>query len=308
MVRSRRFPIIEPGFGVYEIVSNACQSWKLRKAPFMPIHATAVVDPVSEIADTASIGPYAVIEGRVHVGAGTRIGPHVHLLGDTHIGRDCVVHSGAVIGDLPQDRTYRGGVSYCRIGDGTLIREHVTIHRGSAAESATTVGTRCLIMAGAHVGHNCTVGDEVVLVNGALLGGHSEIGFKALISGNVCIHQFVRVGELAIVGAGSKIVQDVVPYFMMDGPGHCVGINRVGMRRAGLQSSEIEDAKQAYQILCRRPGSLLTALEILRPVLRCGVGSRIMEFLSGPTRRGFHLLPSHRFGRNSDPTKLNCDD
>ena len=274
----------------------------------MPIHATAVVDPISEIADTAIIGPYTVIEGRVRVGSGTQVGPHVHLLGDTDIGRDCVIHAGAVIGDLPQDRSYRGGISFCRIGDGTLIREHVTIHRGSASESATTVGSRCLIMAGAHIGHNCVVADEVVLVNGALLGGYVEVGCKALISGNVGIHQFVRVGELAIIGSASKIVQDMLPYFMIDGPGYCVGINRVGMRRAGLQSSDIEEAKQAFQILCRRPGSLATALEALRLTIRNEVGSRILEFLTGPSRRGFHLHPSHRFSRKSDRPNLISDD
>ncbi len=256
----------------------------------MPIHSSAIIDSDAVIDSTATIGPYCVVEGPARIGARTKIGPFVHILGHSDIGCDCQIHAGAVVGDLPQDQKYRDDISYCRIGDGTVLREHVTVHRGSTAESITSIGQRCFVMAGAHVGHDCQVGDDVILVNGALLGGYVEVGRKAVISGNVGVHQFVRIGELAMIGGLTMVTQDVPPYFMLDNRGLCVGINRIGLRRAGLNPAECEEAKAAYRVLCRMPGGLSQAIATLAAMVREITGRTILEFVSAESKRGIHLL------------------
>ncbi len=256
----------------------------------MTIHPSAVIDSQALIDSTATIGPYCVIGESARIGARSMLGPFVQILGHTDIGDDCQIHAGTVVGDVPQDRTFSGDISYCRIGDGTILREHVTVHRGTAPESATVVGQRCLVMAGAHIGHNCQVHDEVVLINGALLGGYVEVGSKAMVSGNVGVHQFVRIGELAMIGGLTMVTQDVPPYFMLDNRGLCVGINRIGLRRAGLSREECEEAKAAYRVLCRMPGGLSQAIQKLEATVRTCTGRAILEFVSAPSKRGIHLL------------------
>lgn len=256
----------------------------------MAVHSSAIIDSDAHIDSTATIGPYCVIDGPVRIGPRTNVGPFVHILGHTEIGSDCQIHAGTVVGDLPQDRTFSGGISYCRIGDGTILREHVTVHRGSALESETLVGQRCFVMAGAHIGHNCQVHDEAVLVNSALLAGYVEVGRGAVLSGNVGVHQFVRIGELAMIGGLTMVTQDVPPYFMLDNRGLCVGINRVGLRRAGLSREECEEAKAAYRVLCRMPGGLSQAIGKLETMVRESTGRAILTFVSAPSRRGIHLL------------------
>lgn len=252
----------------------------------MPIHSTAVVDVEAQISETAEIGPYCVISGPVRIGPETRLGPYVQITGHTWIGAACRIHAGAVIGDVPQDRSYQGCISYCRIGNGTIIREHVTIHRGTGADSCTSVGDQCLLMAGSHVAHNCRVADNVVLVNGALLGGYVEVGRGAVIAGNAGIHQFVRIGELAMVGALAMIRQDVPPTFMVDERGLVVGVNRVGVMRAGLSADDRHDASSAYRLLCREPIALGSAIESLRSTMRSRIGHSILAFVSSESKRG----------------------
>ena len=256
----------------------------------MAIHPTAIIDPDARIDSTAIIGPYCVIEGPAQIGPRTMVGPFVQILGHTEIGCDCQIHASAIVGDVPQDRSFTGDISYCRIGDGTILREHVTVHRGSTPESVTSVGQRCYVMAGAHIGHNCQVHDEAILVNGALLGGYVEVGRKAVVSGNVGVHQFVRIGELAMIGGLSMVTQDVPPYFMLDNRGLCVGINRIGLRRAGLNHAECEEAKAAYRVLCRMPGGLSQAIATLAAMVHESTGRTILEFVSATSKRGIHLL------------------
>lgn len=259
----------------------------------MAVHSTAVIDPAADIDPTVQIGPYCVIEGPVRIGPRTTLGPFVHLLGDTHIGADCRLHAGVVVGDLPQDKAYQGDPTSVRIGNETTLREHVTVHRGTSPGSVTRIGERCMLMAGSHVGHNCIVHDDVMLVNGAMLGGYVEVGRRAVISGNTAVHQFVRVGEFAMVGGVSKLTQDVVPYFMVDGQGLCVGINRVGMRRAGIGREDMEDVKNAFRILCRTRSSLKIAVERLEAMMQTPTGQIIHQFVAQPSKRGFHLEPLH---------------
>ncbi len=274
----------------------------------MAIHPSAIIDSHALIDSTATIGPYCVIGESARIGSRSTLGPFVQIFGHTDIGDDCQIHAGTVVGDVPQDRTFTGAISYCRIGDGTILREHVTVHRGTAPESATVVGRRCFVMAGAHIGHNCQVHDDVILVNGALLGGYVEVGCKAMVSGNVGVHQFVRIGELAMIGGLTMVTQDVPPYFMLDNRGLCVGINRVGLRRAGLSREECEEAKAAYRVLCRMPGSLSQAIQTLEAMVRTSTGRTILDFLSAPSKRGIHLLSpknvSWQFEIDSDHDKV----
>jgi UDP-N-acetylglucosamine acyltransferase len=252
----------------------------------MSVHPTAIIDPLATVDPTASIGPFAVISGPVHIGADCRIAASAIILGDTEIGAGCAIHSHAVIGDLPQDRAYDGGPSYCRVGENCTIREGVTIHRGSAADTGTVIGDDCLLMTNSHVGHNCELGYGVTLVSGALLAGHVRVGSRAMISGNAAIHQFVRIGELAMVSGLAKVVQDVPPFFMTDRDGAVVGENRVGLMRAGLNSLERQEIKAAFRVIYRCGMSHQAAVEYLASYVSSDAGHRLLAFLSQKSKRG----------------------
>src|SRR5919108_6171725 len=197
------------------------------------IHPTAIIHPAAHLDPTVSIGPYAVIDENVVVGPGCRIGPHVHLTGRTTIGANNWFHSGCVIGDAPQDLKYRGEPTRLRIGDDNVFREHVTVHRSTNEAEETKVGARNYLMALSHVGHNVQVGDQVIIANGAMLGGHSVVQDRAFISGNCLVHQWVRVGTLALMQGGSAISKDLPPYTVARGDNAICGLNIIGLRRAG---------------------------------------------------------------------------
>ena len=178
----------------------------------MSIHPTAVVDPRAEIHPDAELGPYAVVDGPAKIGAGTRLLPHAVVMGWTEIGEGNVVHSGAVLGDAPQDLSYHGAKSYLRIGDRNVFREGVQVHRGTAPESTTIIGNDNFFMANSHVAHNCRVGNHIILTNNAVLGGYVEIGDRAFLSASCAVHQFVRVGQIAIMRGMSATSRDVPPF------------------------------------------------------------------------------------------------
>jgi UDP-N-acetylglucosamine acyltransferase len=268
----------------------------------MPIHPTAVVDRQAEIDPTAEIGPYAIIEGRTRIGARTRVYPHAFITGWTEIGADCQIHPGAVVGHAPQDLAYSGAETYCRIGNGTIIREGASVHRGTAPGSETVVGERCFIMAGAHVAHNCRLGNDVKLVNGVMLAGHVHVGDGAFIAGGAGIHQFVRIGGLAMIGGHASVSMDVPPYLTVVRLGYCVGPNSVGLRRAGFTAEQRNDVKRAYRILYRSDLPFRQAVEALANAVSTEAGRRILEFLQGPSKRGITGGPRARLGGdgNSD--------
>ena len=217
----------------------------------MPIHPTAVIDPRAEVHDEAEIGPFVVIDGPVQVGAGTRVLPHVTLLGRTQIGAGNVIHSGAVLGDLPQDLGFQEAETYLRIGDHNVIREHVEIHRGTKPGSATVIGNANYLMTNAHVAHNCRLGDRVIMATGATLGGYVDVEDQVFISGNCVVHQFVRIGRLAILRGLSRTSRDVPPFCIMDWTHTVRGINRVGLRRAGFNAIQIRNLQRAFSQLFR---------------------------------------------------------
>jgi len=250
------------------------------------VHPAAIVDPRADVHPSAVIGPHVVIDGPVRIGANCHIGPFAVLLGNTTLGTGCRVHSNAVIGDEPQDRAYGGGTSFVRIGNDCIIREGATVHRGTAEGSETVVGHRCLLMTNSHVGHNCVLADDVVLVSGSLLGGYAEVGSRAVISGNAAVHQFVRIGELAMVSGLGKITQDIPPFFMTDRDGAIVGINLVGLIRAGFSVDERREIKHAHRQIYRNGLMHADAVRQLSDTLTTNAGRRLLEFLVGNSSRG----------------------
>jgi UDP-N-acetylglucosamine acyltransferase len=262
----------------------------------MAIHSTAVVDKKARIDPDAEIGPYAVIEGEVTIGAGTRVYPNAYIAGWTEIGRDCEIHPNAVIGHLPQDFHFEPCRSYCRIGDGTIVREGASIHRGTQPESATIVGKGCFILGFAHIGHNCVFGDNVKLYNMTACSGHVEVADNAIISGYSAVHQFVRIGSYAMVGGLTRVIMDVPPFFTCVHEGECVGVNVVGMRRGGFSREQIADAKGAYRILYRSGKTFRKAVAALAEAVTTDVGRQILQFVQFDSRRGFAAAPTRRRG------------
>jgi UDP-N-acetylglucosamine acyltransferase len=256
----------------------------------MPIHPTAVVDPRAEIDPTANIGPYVVIEGPVRVGAGTRVLAHAYLCGDTAIGRDNEIHMGAVIGHAPQDLAYRGAPSGLLIGDRNIIREHAQVHRGTAEGSRTIVGDDNFLMNQSHVAHNCRLGNGVILAGGALLAGYVEVADRAFVSGNCVVHQFVRIGTLAIMRGLSRTSRDVPPFCVMDGTHTVRAVNLVGLRRAGFDRVRIRALREAFTRLFRRAGNLGEAVRALRQEPGTPDVTALLDFIEA-SRRGVCFGP-----------------
>lgn len=252
----------------------------------MPIHPTAIVSPQADLDSSVTVGPFCVIEGYVQVGAGCRFYQNVYLTGWTQIGPDCELHPGVIVGHAPQDVKYKGERSYCRIGRGTILREYVTIHRGTVPESTTVVGEGCFLLAGSHVGHNCALGNRVTLINNALLGGHVEVGDGATIGGAAAVHQFVRIGELAMIAGNARVRQDVLPFALTDVEGRVAGMNRVGLRRAGIPREHVADLRNAFRILFSAGSPLEHRLEQLASAVQSPPGRRLLQFVNATSKRG----------------------
>lgn len=252
----------------------------------MSIHPTAIVDPKTELDADVVVGPYCVIDGDVKVAAGCRLYHGVYLTGWTEIGPDCELHPGVIVGHAPQDVKYSGARTYCRIGRGSTLREYVTVHRGTTPESETVVGEGCFLLSGAHVGHNCVVGNRVTMINNVLLGGHVTVGDGVTIGGATGIHQFVRIGELAMLAASAKVVMDVVPFALTDVRGRIAGLNRVGLRRAEMPREHIADLRNAYRILFGQHRPFREAVEHLADCVETPPGRKLLEFLKGDSKRG----------------------
>jgi UDP-N-acetylglucosamine acyltransferase len=254
----------------------------------MECHSTAVVSPDAVFGIGNRLGPYVVIENDVVVGCHNRFEAHAVIKRGTRMGDDNVVHDHAVIGGTPQDLKFEGGRSFVQIGSNNIIREFVTIHRGARANSSTSLGSGCMLMAYSHVAHDCRVGDSVVIANNTALAGEVEVENQAFLSYGVGIHQFCRVGRLAMVGGISKIVQDVLPFFMVDGvPARIRGINRIGLERAGYGRQDILALKEAYHILLGSHLTLKQAILALKSI-RSPCTDYLVEFITKSGRRGFH--------------------
>jgi UDP-N-acetylglucosamine acyltransferase len=217
------------------------------------IHPAAFVEDGAQLGTGVTIGPGAVIGARVRIGDGTTIGSHALVTGWTTLGKSCTLHHGAVVGSPPQDLKYAGGEpSYLEIGDHTELREYVTANLATEPGATTRIGSHCLLMAYAHVAHNCQIGDHVVIANAVQFAGYVTVEEWAIIGGGTLVHQFVRVGRHTIVGGGSRVVQDVAPYMMAAGsPPRCTGLNRVGLERRGFSTETREALDRSHRLLFR---------------------------------------------------------
>jgi len=234
----------------------------------MPIHPTAIIEDNVEIGPDCEIGAYAVIKQYTRLGARNRVFEH------------------AVIGGEPQDVKFKGETSYLEIGDDNIIREYCTFHRANGEGETTRIGSRNFFMVGVHVAHNCEIGDDNIFANEVALAGHITIEDHVFLSNNVGAHQFVRMGRYAMIGGKSKIVQDVLPFFITDGnPARLRGVNSVGLRRGGFIEDERRALKEAYRLLFRTTTPIQDALTELEQVDDENVG-HLVRFIRS-SKRGF---------------------
>lgn len=248
------------------------------------IHPLAVVSPQARIAPDVEIGPFCVVEGDVDIGPGCQLAAGVVIKSGTCLGPNNRVHEGAVLGGSPQHLSPPAVLGTVVIGSGNVLRENVTIHRALKSDAATVVGDNNLLMVNAHVAHDCRLGNNIVAANNVLFGGHVTVDDRAFVSGAVAVHQFCRIGRLAMVGGQAHVVRDVPPFVTVDGlSSFVVGLNLVGLRRASFTPNEVLQLKAAYKLVYR---SGLRWLEIL---------DRLAEdFAAGPAAE---LLPFFRVGK-----------
>jgi UDP-N-acetylglucosamine acyltransferase len=230
--------------------------------PRMSVHNTAIVSPDARLGRDVVVGPCAVIEERTVIGDGCEIRAHAVVKRFTTLGSGNRVHEGAVLGGEPQDVSFKEAETAVVVGDRNVIREGVTINRSTKRGGATVVGSDCFLMAYVHVAHDNRIGDHVVVANNVMLAGHVEVGDRAFLGGGGGIHQFCRVGRLAMIGGNAGATQDCLPFVITDGhPARARGLNVVGLRRAGVASSQLRTLKEAYRLLLRAGLHLDPALE-----------------------------------------------
>ncbi len=230
------------------------------------IHETAIINSGAEIDSNVDIGAYSIIGENVFIGSGTIIGPHVVIDPFVTIGQNCRIFQYAAIGAPPQSLKFEGEKTYVKIGNGTIIREFVTIHRGTGfGGGITEVGEENFLMAYTHIAHDCRVGRKVVMANNATLAGHITIGDHATIGGLVAVHQFVKIGDYAFVGGKSAVVKDVPPYVIAAGDrAELHGLNSVGLKRHGFSPTTLSLLKKTYRIIFRIGLTLNEAIERVR--------------------------------------------
>jgi UDP-N-acetylglucosamine acyltransferase len=253
------------------------------------IHPAAVVHPDAKLGPDVEIGPFCVVGANVTIGARTTLIAHVVVNGRTTIGEDCEIHPFASVGAESQDRkAVRGEEAFTTIGDSTVIREYVSIHRGTAeAGGVTSVGNDCLLLGYTHVAHNCQIGDHVTMSNLAQLAGHVVVEDHATIGAMAGVHQFVRIGRYAFVGGYTKLVRDVPPFFLAEGnPAEVYGLNAVGLRRAGFSREALGELKDAYKTIYRSENNVSQALTVLRETVLTDEGRTLLAFLEASSDRG----------------------
>ena len=250
------------------------------------IHPTAIVSPDAQIGKNVEIGPYAVIEDNVKIGDNCYIDAHVKICRYTTIGSDCCIYMNALVGAEPQDhRFYRGLVSYCEIGHHTVIREFVTIHRPPFEQLKTVVGNYVLLMAFVHVAHDVVIGDHATIANHTQLSGHVHVGEGAVMSGFVLVHQFCRIGALAMIAPTSKIGQDVPPFCMLRETSFVCGPNTIGMRRANFSPATRLAIRRAIKIFFFEGLNSPHALEqISKTITDCPEVEHFVNFIKQSNR------------------------
>lgn len=242
----------------------------------MKIHPTAIVSPDAKIGANVEIGAYAIIDPNVVIGDNCCIDAHVKICDYTTLGASCRVYFGAFVGGEPQDHRFNPGLlSSTEIGDGTIIREYVTIHRSPTEGMKTVIGKNCLLMAFVHIGHDVQLADHVTIANQTAVSGHVTIGYGTVLSGYLLIHQFTRIGKLAMLASRVNVVQDVPPYCLMDEKGFLMGPNTIGLRRAGIEPARRTAIRNAIKTYFYYGYSAKTALA---EIAKCEQTPEVAEF------------------------------
>jgi UDP-N-acetylglucosamine acyltransferase len=249
------------------------------------IHPTAVIHPKAKLDPTVNVGPYVVIDEAVEIGPRCVIGPHVYITGVTTIGAENQFHAGCVIGDAPQDLKYDGAPTKLRIGDKNFFRENFTVHRSTKPDGETVIGSNNFLMQNAHIGHNCVMGNHVILGGGAILAGHAVVQDRAFLSGNCLVHQFTRVGTLALMQGGSAISQDLPPFTIALRQNELCGLNIIGLRRAGFTPEQRLQLKAAYRALFRSGKNMRAAVAEAQSKFADGPARTLIDFVAA-TKRG----------------------
>jgi UDP-N-acetylglucosamine acyltransferase len=253
--------------------------------PSARVAATARVHPDAQVGPDVVIGEYSIIEEDVVIGAGCRLEPYVYVKRWTTLGERNEISSGTVLGTDPLDKNFKGERSYLRIGNGNIIREHYTISRGTQPESVTEIGDSNYIMTSGHIAHNSRIGNNCVIASCALVAGHVEVEDQAFISGGVVIHQYSKIGRLAMIGGNSRVNSDVPPFFLYsDFNVSAKGLNLLGLRRAAFTREEITALKSAYRILYRSGLKLEDALLRIETELDTEHTRHLVKFIRSSKR------------------------
>jgi len=251
------------------------------------IHSAAIVDPKAQIGADVEIGPFSVIGAQAAIGNGTVIQSHVVLEGDVAIGAGNLIGHGAIIGAPPQDLSFSPErKTKIEIGDHNVIREHCTIHRGTAEGSATRIGKRNFLMAGAHIGHNCEVGDNVIIANNCLLGGYVRVDDDAFLGGGCLFHQHMHVGRLAIAQGGSAFGKDIPPFVIAAERNYVFGLNVVGLRRAGFSAQDRDEIKAAFKLVYTSGLNVGQAIERAATMNFAAPAREFLDFVANAKKRG----------------------
>lgn len=251
----------------------------------MNIHQFAVVHPDAKLGEGVEIGPFVTIDANVEIGAGTRIDSGAVVKSGTRIGKNCHIHSNAVVGDIPQDLKFQGEDTLAIIGDNTVIREFVTIHRGTASKGKTIVGDNCLIMAYCHVAHDCVVGNHVIMSNSGQLAGEVVVDDWAIIGGGALVHQFTRIGCHVMIQGGALVNKDIPPYCMAARyPIAYEGVNKVGLHRRGYTSEQIDAIADVYRTIYDSGLNITQSLVEVEKLPESPERDTIYKFVKGSTR------------------------
>jgi UDP-N-acetylglucosamine acyltransferase len=248
------------------------------------IHPTAIIHPQARLDATVRIGPYAVIDGGVEIGAHCILGPNVHITGVTTIGAHNRFHTGCVIGDAPVDLKYKGEPTRLRIGDHNVIREHVTVNCANTLAEDTVIGSHNLLTPHCHIGHNTVIGNHTIIGGGAMLAGHVIVQDRVFISGNCLVHQFCRIGTLALMRGGSAISKDLPPFTVALRMNEICGLNIIGLRRAGFKPEERLELKRLYHALFRGGQNLRAAVAEARTKFTGAAARTMLDFVVAAKR------------------------
>ena len=249
------------------------------------VASTAIVSPKARIAEDVAIGPFSIIEDEVEIGAGTRLDSHVVIKNFTTLGKGNHLHMGVLLGSDPEDKHFTGERSYLKIGDRNIFREYSTASRGTPPESTTVIGNDNYIMLGTHVAHNCQLGSGIVVCNHCSLAGYVVVEDGAFLSGGVVVHQFSKIGRLAMIGGNTRVNLDVPPFVLASEFNVAVhGLNLIGLRRAGMSKEAIRSLKEAYRILYRSRLPQEKALEKIAKEIATEEARQLLAFVRGSER------------------------